>query len=284
MTEFDSVIPAGGSGKLKARIKTTATQGGVTSKGISVITDAKGAEKFTLSMSFRAVPAVTVLPRPRIFLSGIQGDTVSNTLVVRRHDGEPLEIQDIVVNNDQLKVTATKVTKAGQVDRQKVAPGDVVVVVAPVAGTGPVTANGRLKLKTNHPDAPEIDVPYTLRLRAIIEARPAQVRLLIEEGNKAGRMTLLRVVNHRRDSFKLTGFTASAPEIFSAHLTDGDVAAQVHTVAVMLTDDVVPGAIDQRRIETLVVQTDDSAHPEIAIPVMIEPRLPRQARAPRPLP
>ena len=48
MAEFDSVIPAGGTGTLTAKIKTTSTQNGPVSKGIAVNTNAAGAERLML--------------------------------------------------------------------------------------------------------------------------------------------------------------------------------------------------------------------------------------------
>ncbi len=52
MTEFDSVIPAGHSGTLTAKIKTTTTQSGPVSKSIAVTTNAAGAQRMTLSVTF----------------------------------------------------------------------------------------------------------------------------------------------------------------------------------------------------------------------------------------
>ena len=281
MTEHDSVIPAGGSGKLVGRIKTTATQQGSLSKSISVTTDAKGMERVTLSMTFTAVPAVSVLPRPRVFLSGIHGDEMATTLVVHRSDGEPLEITPVPTGDRRLTVTARTVKEATEIGGQSAAAGDVVVVAAVDPSMSPGSANGRFRLRTNHPEVPNIEIPFNIRVRPVIEVRPSQIRLVLEEGNSSGRTTLFRIQSNRTGVFRLTGFAPSSPELFRAERVGDDVAQQVHTVAVRLADGVEPGSIDGRRMETLVVSTDDAAGPEITVPVMIQSR---PSRAPRPLP
>ncbi len=109
MTEFDSVIPAGQSGTLTAKIKTTTTQSGPISKSIAVTTNAAGAERMTLSVAFSAVSAITVLPRPQIMINGVLGDEPTATLIFHRPDGEKLEITGFDSGDEQIVIT----TKAG---------------------------------------------------------------------------------------------------------------------------------------------------------------------------
>jgi hypothetical protein len=284
VAEYDSVIPAGGSGKLTAKIKTTATQMGSVSKSIALWTDSKGAERITLVMSFKAVPSVTVLPRVRVYLNGVQGEGISSTVTIRRHDGAPLEIEGVEIDDARLKATFSTAKEGGTIDQRTTIPGDVLLTVSvdPDAAVG--NRNGKLGVRTNHPKAPLVEIPYVLRVRPIIEARPAQLRLVLEEGNRGGRMALFRIVHNRRSPFKLTGAVSSAPDVFDASLIKNDAPQQVHSVAVSLTDDLAPGDIEDRRVEALVLKTDDATQPEIAVPVVIEPRFPRKPRAPQPVP
>jgi hypothetical protein len=124
---------------------------------------------------------------------------------------------------------------------------------------------------------------YAIRLLPMIEARPQNVRLLLQDGNPSARTALMRVQHNRRGQFKLTGAIASNPEIFKGHLIDGDSKQQVHSVAIMLLDDVQPGDIEGRLFETLTLTTDDPEHPEIAVAVHIEPRELRRPRQPSPV-
>ncbi len=63
---------------------------------------------------------------------------------------------------------------------------------------------------------------------------------------------LFRVQNNHSEQFKFTGAQSSNPEIFRAQLVDGEIEQQIHTVAVMLQDDVIPGSLEASLFESLV--------------------------------
>lgn len=283
MTEFDSVIPAGQSGKLTAKIKTTTTQSGPISKSIAVTTNAAGAERMTLSVAFTAVSAITVLPRPQIMINGVLGDEPTATLIFHRPDGEKLEITGFDSADEQIVFTTKAVAENLTIDRSQAVPGDVLVIASLAPGVKPATTSGQFKVHTNHPDAPVVTIAFSLRLRPVIEANPAEVRLLLQEGNTSSRTMLFRVQNNFSKPFKLTGSQPSSPEIFRVQLADGEIEQQTHTVAVMLQDDVIPGSIEASLFESLVLSTNDAAQPEVIVPVLIEPRELRKPGKPRPL-
>jgi hypothetical protein len=272
VAEFDSVIPAGGTGTLTAKIKTTSTQNGPVSKGIAVNTNAAGAERLMLNVRFTAVSAVMVLPRAQINLRGIEGDTPAASLILRRGDGEPIEVTKIDNTDERLIISAEKVDDERQVGRHKTRPGDVILSVTIRPDLEAVTAAGRFRVRTNHPDARPIDVPYGIRLLPLIEARPERVRLILQDGNVQGRTALLRVQHNRRGQFRITEASASEPEIVKVHLIDGDVEQQVHSLAIMLQDEVEPGDLRGRIYETVTLKTDDPAVPEVSIAVNIQER------------
>lgn len=281
MAEYDSVIPAGGSGTLIAKIKTLPTQSGPISKSIAVYTDFAQSSRLTLSVSFKLVTAITVLPSPRIRVNGIVGDVKTTTLIFRRNDGEKLEITDIDSSDEALVVAVKPVKESMEVGRQKAVPGDILIEASIAPGTAAATSNGRLRVATNHPDAEIIDVPFSLRIRPVIEARPSQVRLILQDGNSAARTTLFRLMHHLGGEFRLTEVSPSNPKIFRAKVIDGDAKLQTHAVAVMLQDEITPGSLEGRLLESLTITTDDPKRPEFVVPVLIEPktlRRPGQAR------
>jgi hypothetical protein len=277
------VIPAGGSGTLTAKIKTTATQSGAVSKSIAVTTDAPGAQRMTLSVTFKSIPAIAVLPRSQLNLNGVVGDQPTATLIIRRFDGEELKIVGVENTEQRLVITAKPVTEPVQLGRDQAVPGDVLLVASLAPGVADASASGSVRVKTNHPDSEVLDVAYTLRIRAAIEVRPNQIRLLLQEGNTPGRTMLARIQHNLRGEFKVTGLTPSNPGLFHAKIVDGDTSQQVHTVAVMLQDEVLPGALNNRVLESLVLDTDDATQPQLIIPVLIEPKALRKPAPPRPL-
>jgi hypothetical protein len=178
------------------------------------------------------------------------------------------------------------VSKAGSVENLKVQPGDVILTVTVVSEAARTTAldlSGSIKLVTNHPDAEEFEIPYSARLRPLIELRPAQIRLILEKGNPLARATFLRGEHNRGKAFDITKIKPSNPDLFMAVRRDAGGQQQVHQLQVMLVEELVPGTIKNRLIESLVISTDDELIPEISIPVLIEPRQPR-AQVARPLP
>jgi hypothetical protein len=125
---------------------------------------------------------------------------------------------------------------------------------------------------------------YGIRLLPLIAARPDKVRLILQDGNESARTSLTKIQHNRRGVFKLTGAKASRPGIFKGHLVDGDREQQVHSVAIMLLDEIQPGDLPGRLFETLTLTTDDPEHPEITISVQIEPRELRRPGQPNPVP
>ena len=67
------MIPAGGSGKLTARVATKPGQNGRVSKSVTVFTDEPGAQPRQLVFNFEASSPVMVLPRQTLYLRGQVG-------------------------------------------------------------------------------------------------------------------------------------------------------------------------------------------------------------------
>jgi hypothetical protein len=283
VAEFDSVIPAGGSGTLTAKVHTRSTQTGAVSKSVSVTTTDPAAQRLMLGVSFRVTAPVAVLPRPQIYLSGVQGDQPQSVVLLRRDDGEPLEVVSVESEGGRLELSTSTVTEAQRVDRVQALPGDVALRARVAGGVTDANANGTIRVTTNHPKAATVDIVYSLRMRPVVEARPMQVRLVLEEGNSAGRTGLLRLQHNRGTGFSVTGLRPSDPSVFRSEVVGTEGApSSVHTVSIRLADEVLPGAFIGRRMESLVVTTDDASSPEIHIPVMIEARAPREHRRSRP--
>jgi hypothetical protein len=272
VTEFDSVVPAGGTGTLTAKIKTTSVQHGPISKSVAVTTDAPGAQRLMLNVKFTAVSLVSVLPRAQMNLRGVKGEVAETSVVLRRGDGKPLEVTDIESTDDRIVITTEQVLEERQVGRQKARIGDVVITAKTTPDLQPVMANGRFSVRTNHPDAEPVDIVYAIRLLPTIEARPDRVRLILQEGNDPARSALLKVQHNRRGTFRLTGVKASKPELIQARLIDGDREQKVHNVAVSIQDDVAPGSLTGRVFGSIVLTTDDPQQPEVTVVVHIEPR------------
>ena len=105
------MIPAGGSGKLVAKVKTRVNQNGRMSKAVTVTTDAPGQESLRLTLSFKIAAAIVVRPRPQIFVDAIEefidkGETNIATMESAVQTGEDYERQATVAEKwDALTVS-----------------------------------------------------------------------------------------------------------------------------------------------------------------------------------
>ncbi len=96
-------------------------------------------------------------------------------------------------------------------------PGDVWLELAAEGDVPPGTYRGIVKAATDHPEVPELHIPYSLRVRPYIEARPDTLRFWTAptptSDGRSSIMTLSNLVGHE---FKVTGVEVSHPELFSA--------------------------------------------------------------------
>ncbi len=275
MAEFDSVIPAGGTGTLTARVRTLTSQSGAVSKSVAVTTSDPAAPRIMLGVTFRVATVVAVLPRPRLYLQGVQGDRPETSLLLRRDDGAPLEITGIENSGGRLLLSAETLTESRSVEGVDGRVGDVVLRATVEPDLPASTANGTVKVRTNHPDAPSIDIFYSLRMRPLVESRPGQVVLVLQEGNSSGRAALARLQHNRGASFGVTGLEPSNPALFQAELIGDPAKRSVHSVSIRLAEEVLPGTMAGRRMESLEITTDDEQAPELRVPILIDARVQR---------
>ena len=242
MAEYDSVIPAGGSGTLTAKMKTSSVQNGMVSKSISVETDSPDLRTARLRFTVDIEAPIIAKPRLRFVLSVIEGNTGNVGLALHRADGEALEILKTEIDVGGLRVTAEPIAKADKRDRIELLPGDVWLELAVDPAAKPVSNRGSIRLTTNHPQAPELEVPYVLRVRPLIESRPPQVNLWLSGGTAEGRSTIVSLNQNGKKAFRITDAEVSHPELFWAKFSSTQAAPR-QTVRVGLVEGVEMGSI-----------------------------------------
>jgi hypothetical protein len=268
---------------LVAKVHTAVTQSGRLSKGVAVTTDAVGAERLNLMMTFTVQQVIEVRPQPRVTLQSIKGQGASQRLVLHRADGKPLEVTRFELDSaNQVGVKLEPVTAPGEQGSQ---PGDVVVEVSTAADSPEGNRGGRLSLFTNHPEQPEVVVSLQVRVRPLIEPRPERVQLWVDEGTAAGRTTSFRLTSNHEQPFTVTGIVSSHPELFTAAPVTTD-ARLLQTVQVTLAENADLASMPAAVNGTLRVSSDDPAQPVVEVPVVISKRIrtTRPARVIRPAP
>ena len=291
MAEYDSVIPAGSSGTLSAKMSTRSTQSGRVSKSIGVVTDAAAARELRLRFAVDLYMPVTVKPSPRLAITLVEGDSGSARLLLSRDDGQALRIVPPELEAAGLTVTARAADSQpgspakpaahdapapwGQARRgarePEAGPGDIWLELRAAPATAPGVYSGTLRVATNHPDAPELELPYTVRVRPILEPHPEAVRLwATAPSDDPGRSLLLTLHHNGGLAFSITGVEVSHPELFSAVPTPQAEGTR-QMVRVRLADGLERDSLGAGVRGWIRVTTDDAEHARVEVPVLVAP-------------
>lgn len=253
-----------------AKVHTAPTQTGRLSKGVSVTTDAPGAQQLSLMMTFSVQPVIEVRPQARVTLQAVKGQGASQRLVLHRTDGQPLKVERFELDTAGLvQVTTEPVSAPGE---QGSMPGDVVVELSVPADAKDGNRGGRLSLFTNHPEQSEVVVPLQVRVRPLIEPRPERVQLWVDEGTPSGRSTSFRLSSNHEQAFTVTGIVSSHPELFTGTAVTTD-ARLLQTIQVSIAENADIAAMPAAVNGTLRVSSDDPKQPVVEVPVIVSKRV-----------
>ena len=300
MAEHDSVIPPGGSGKLTAVLKTAANQNRRLSKSINVVTDAEDARSLSLRFTVDVRAPIVAKPAYRLNLTTLVGSASSTGVLLHRSDGKRLEIADLTLDYPGLVVRARPVGEAAEAtpvpkktadlwselasdtQRIKSVVGDVWIDLAVTSSAPPGTTTGTLRFTTNHPDAPTMSWPYTVRVRPLIEARPAEVRLWLPEGGlHGGRSAIVNLRRAKEGVFAITEVEVSHPEVFTA-AANSTAAASRQGVRVRVAEGLDRNEIAGNVNGWIRIHTDDPEQAVVEIPVIVAATRALAVRRPRP--
>ena len=271
MAEFDSVIPAGGSGKLVAKTKTTPLRTRRLSKSITVTTDADATPNLMLRFTVDAEAPLSMFPSDRLVVYSIKGEEARQRMLLRNNDGEKLEVSETETGLDYLRATVQPVVEKEQWNGIDARPGDVWVELA-LSAVAPVgVQHGYLELTTDNPTVPFVKIPYLARVREIISVQPDGARLWIAgSGEFEGASTFLGLEHNRGGQFKITGMSVSDPELFIAEAMSKDTARR-QTIRVKLQQGLSPGSIAGTVQGWITINTDVPESAELKVPVLVAP-------------
>ncbi len=281
VADYDRVIAPGGSGRLRASVSTMAQQSGSFSKSIHVETDADGARRLLLRFTVHIDQPIIGKPRLRMTVGGMEGEELRGGMLLRRADRAPLAIYGASAGHAAIDVRVESVESPGRRGTFDALPGDVWVEVAgsPELPVGVVA--GTLRLQTNHPELDELEVPYTVRVQALVEVRPDVVRLWPGGGVSTGSQTIVGLRRRDGGRFEVTRVSVSHPELFAAIANPGSENGY-QRLRVALADGVgdseLVGSIDGE----ITVETTDEDKPKLTIPVIVAPSEALTRRPPRP--
>ena len=270
-------------------MKTGATQRGRISKTVSVFTDAAGAENLRLRFTVDVRMPIEALPSFQFVLNLIEGNRSQERILLRRADGE-----DLVVRKTEVPLAGVTVTAepADAVSRETgseagadstpwgaygakvpgdAKPGDVWLELAVDGALAAGRYSDVVRLATNHPEAAQIEIPFTIRVRPLIEARPAVVRMWTgATAEDAGRSAIVTFSHYGDRKFLITGVEVSHPAIFSAAAYGRDPSTQ-QSIRTGLVEGLDASALDAVVEGWIRVATDDPERPVLTVPVLVAP-------------
>ncbi len=291
MAEYDSVIPAGSSGTLRAKMATRSTQTGRVSKSIGVVTDDAAAREIRLRFAVELFMPIAVKPGPRLAITLVEGSSGSARLLLSRVDGQALRVVPPELGTEGLTVSARAAGAEPREPAQQTAadnpapwgqarrgskepearPGDVWLELSAAPVTAPGVYSGTLRVATNHPDAPQLELPYTVRVRPMLEPHPDAVRLwATAPSNDPGRSLLVTLRHNGGRAFSIAGVEVSHPELFAAVLIPQAEGTR-QMLRVRLAEGLERDSLGAGVRGWIRVTTDDGEHPRVEVPVLVAP-------------
>ena len=272
------MIPAGGSGKLVARIHTGPSQNGRVSKTIRVVTDDPVNRTIVLRLSADVASPVQVLPSARLWLDTWEGRGVSRKLLLHRSDGKPLHVLDLKVD-DQLDIAVTRASVREPEEKRglRALPGDVWLTATLPATPSVRSSTGKIVLTTNDPQEKEVRIKVSVRVRPLIEAVPSQVRFVVpnQGGAKIWRVVQLR--HNGGGAFSILSVRSDRADLLGAEIltrTEG----RFQQVKITLNNALAEKAKWRVLRGGVTVVLNDRARKELTIPVIISRRRTAPAR------
>ncbi len=250
-------------------MRTSPLQDNRVSKSIAVRTDAKDLPTLNLRFSVEVRAPIVFQPSNRLVVSTVEGQEKSKRLLLRRADGEALKILSVETGDQKLIVVTEPVVEKERTKDFEAAPGDVWLELT-LPGDSPIGhRTGKLRLSTNDPIAKSFELPFVMRVRALIEHRPDGIRLWPTPSRTGdGYSGFLTLNRNGGGFFSITGVDVSHPEVFSAVVVSPE-AAKRQTVRVELVEGLGPEAINNTIEGWIEISTDDPIRSKIEVPVLV---------------
>lgn len=258
VADYDKEIAPGATGGIRATLDTERFSGPI-SKSILVLTNDPATTTMTLVMKANVQPFVEVLPRPLIRLNAIQGENVTEKVVVVSSRLKGFEVTKVTSNVPYLSTDVRKLDEAERVEGKTEDQYEIAVSLKDSAPIGPLNAS--LTIETDNPKAKRIEVRLFGVVRALIHVTPTEVKFgSVEARVKPGRNVI--VVNNRvKEQMTVTAVDVDNPAFESQMYTIEE--GKRYQVTVTVSPEAEPGM----QSGTLSITTDDPERPVLTVPV-----------------
>ena len=218
-TEYDRVIPAGGTGKVTAVLDTTRMRGRV-EKSIDVLYDEAGGRILTLTLLAEPVRALVVLPNDQPTLRGPLGAMKPIVLTVKAPDDAPFAITAV-------ETDTPVIARVEPLDPTETPARGHRVTLSPKPDLAVGTQEGTITLVTTLPSASRFTMPFMVVVAGPLVTNPAHLRIRPDRGVLAMRVMAAR---DGHPPFALLRAEVSDPDFTAAYTRVDDAPAWDVTV------------------------------------------------------
>lgn len=218
-TDYDRVIPAGGTGKVTAVLDTTRMRGRV-EKAIDVLNEKEGGRLLTLTIFAEPVRALKVDPTDQPVLRGPAGALKPIVLTVESPDDTPFEVR-AVETDAAVTASIQPFGAAGAPHRQH----RITLTPKPEIAVG--TQETTLTLVTTLPSAPRFTMPFMIVVAGPLVTNPVHLRVRPDRGTLAVRVA---AAGDAPLPFQLLGAEVSDPDFAAEYTRAADAPAWDVTV------------------------------------------------------
>jgi hypothetical protein len=266
VAEYEKTIPPGGSGTIKATVKTTGGAG-LISRGIAL--KSNSVENAGVSLTCRGYVAkpFEVLPSDRLLFNKIHYRRAREEKVtIRATDGKPFRIEKIETKSDYLLARAVPLDQKG----------NAYTLTVEVPPTAPIETrlNGIITVQTDHAKNSTIEVYYSGIVEGPIAVQPKWITI---QNNRAGETGAVTLSATGESPFNLRN--VNAPKGVRVRVTP-QVKGKLYQVEVTLAE-----AVAQSRGLKLSITTNRREQRVISVPIVIatdasspSPKLPGRAK------
>jgi hypothetical protein len=218
-TDYDRVIPAGGTGKVTAVLDTTRMRGRV-EKAIDVLHEKEGGRLLTLTMLAEPVRALLVEPTDQPALRGPAGALKPLVLTVHAPDDAPFEIT--AVETDAAVTASIQPFDAAETAQRR---HRITLTPKPDLAVG--TQDTTLTLVTTLPSAPRFTMPFMVVVAGPLVTHPVHLRVRPDRGTLAVRVS---AAGDGQPPFSLLRAEVSDPDFTAEYTRVADAPAWDVTV------------------------------------------------------
>lgn len=259
VTSFDPQIAPGATGVVRAALDTSTLQGAV-AKSITVLTNDAQTPRILLTIKAEVVTFVQVSPAFARVLQ-IRSLAAEPTVVhLWSGDGSPFEVTDVRTPERWIeartrRAAADEIRAEGPPEQWRIE-----VSLTPEAPLGPLT--DKLIVRTSHPRQPEVEIPLTGFVRAVLTTTPA-VADFGKLGSNVRDKTrfVLKLFNFGTEPIEL--LDAATDLAFISVVTSPEDPGRRFRVELRVAPDAPKGKFEG----TLRFQTTSSSMPVVEIPV-----------------